>query len=431
MLKSASVSRCGCMTSTNTSLQERRSRAIPRGLATATPFFISRAQNAEVWDVEERRLIDFASGIAVLNTGHCHSLIKAAAVAQLDRYAHAAFQVIGYEPYVELCERLNQLAPVKAPAKSILFSTGAEAVENAIKIARAATRRNAVIAFSGAFHGRSLFALSLTGKTNPYKNGFGILPGDVYRLPFPGTPQGITVEQSLAALEQIFRNDVPPERVAAIILEPVQGEGGFHPIPADLLHALRELCDKQGILLIADEIQTGFARTGKMFALEHYGVKADLLVVAKALGGGFPLSGVIGNATVMDAPEPGGLGGTYAGSPVACAAALAVLETIQTEGLCRRADELGVRARTKLQSLVGNSRFLPIGNIRGLGAMIAFDVLDTAGAAPVIKRAHTSGLIVLSCGMRTESIRLLFPLTASTALVDEGLELLAGALARN
>lgn len=386
--------------------------------------------NAEIWDADGRRLIDFASGIAVLNVGHSQPQVKAAVAAQLECYAHAAFQVMGYEPYVELCERLNQLAPVKAPAKSILFSTGAEAVENAIKIARAATGRNAVIAFNGAFHGRSLFALSLTGKTHPYKNGFGILPGDVYRLPFPGKPLGDTVAQTLAALDQLFCNDVAPQRVAAIILEPVQGEGGFHPVPQELLRALREICDQHGILLIADEIQTGFARTGKMFALEHYGVRADLLVVAKALGGGFPLSGVIGNAAVMDAPEPGGLGGTYAGSPVACAAALAVLDVIQAQDLCRRAEELGTHAKHKLQALSADSSVLPIGNIRGLGAMIGFDVLDPAGASPVVKRAHALGLVVLSCGMRAESIRLLFPLTASTALVDEGMGLLARALAK-
>ena len=419
------------MTSNNATLQERRLRAIPRGLATATPYFIARASNAEIWDVDGRRLIDFASGIAVLNTGHCQTDIHAAVTAQLENYGHAAFQVMGYEPYVALCERLNALAPVKGPAKSILFSTGAEAVENAIKISRAATGRNAVIAFSGAFHGRSLFALSLTGKTTPYKNGFGVLPGDVYRLPFPGAHLSVSVEQSLAALDQLFRNDVPPQRVAAIILEPVQGEGGFHPAPAELLPALRKLCDQHGILLIADEIQTGFARTGRMFALEHYGVRADLLVVAKALGGGFPLSGVIGNATVMDAAEPGGLGGTFGGSPVACAAGLAVLDLIRSQDLCTRADSLGTHARRGLEALRADSSLLPIGNIRGLGAMIGFDVLDATGAVPVVKRAHALGLVVLSCGMRSESIRLLFPLTADDALIDEGLALLARALAKS
>jgi len=418
------------MPSSNASLLERRNRAIPRGIATATPYFIARADNAEVWDADGRRLIDFASGIAVLNAGHCQPEIKAAVAAQLDRYAHAAFQVMSYAPYVELCERLNLLAPVKAPVKSILFSTGAEAVENAIKIARAATQRNAVIAFSGAFHGRSLFALSLTGKTHPYKKGFGILPGDVYRLPFPGTPSGVTVAQTLFALEQLFQNDVPPQRVAAIIIEPVQGEGGFHPAPAALLRALRDVCDEHGILFIADEIQTGFGRTGRMFALEHYGVKADLMTVAKALGGGFPLSGVIGSASVMDAPEPGGLGGTYAGSPISCAAGLAVLDVIESQSLCQRADSLGALVKRRLEALSCDSTRLPIGHIRGLGAMIAFDVLDPQGAMPVVKRAHALGLIVLSCGMRSESVRLLFPLTASADLVEEGMEILARALAR-
>lgn len=418
------------MPDTNASLLERRTRSIPRGISTATPYFITRASNAEMWDADGRRLIDFASGIAVLNTGHCQPRIKAAVAAQLDCYAHAAFQVMGYAPYIELCERLNALAPVKEPAKSILFSTGAEAVENAVKIARAATGRNAVVAFSGAFHGRSLFALALTGKTRPYKKGFGILPGDVYRLPFPGVPGGATTAQTLAVLEQLFQNDVPPERVAAIILEPIQGEGGFHPAPTDFLRALRELCDEHGILLIADEIQTGFARTGRMFALDHHGVKADLMVVAKALGGGFPLSGVIGNAAVMDAPEPGGLGGTYAGSPIACAAGLAVLEVIESQDLCRRAEELGALATLHLERIRADASCLPIGNVRGLGAMIGFDVLDPAGAVGVIKKAHALGLVVLSCGMRSESIRLLFPLTARAELVEEGMTILARALTR-
>jgi 4-aminobutyrate aminotransferase / (S)-3-amino-2-methylpropionate transaminase / 5-aminovalerate transaminase len=421
---------------TNAALGERRARAVPRGVATATPFFIQRAENAEVWDVEGRRLIDFATGIAVLNTGHRHPAVVEAVERQLQLYTHAAFQVMAYEPYVALAERLNAIAPVRGPAKTILFSTGAEAIENAIKIARVATKRSAIVAFSGAFHGRTLMALSLTGKSAPYKTGFGALPGDVYRVPFPIAHYGVSVQDSLRALDYVFRTDAAPDRVAAIVIEPVQGEGGFHPAPRELLTALRELCDTHGILLVGDEIQTGFARTGRMFALEHANVRADLLVAAKSLAGGLPLSAVIGNATIMDAPEPGGLGGTYAGSPLACAAALAVLDVIQRERLADRANELGDLARVRLAAMARQSDLQPIGHVRGLGSMIGFDMLArrdadevlVAGAGPVTKRAHELGLVVLTCGTQGESIRLLFPLTASDEIVEEGLDLLAKAL---
>jgi 4-aminobutyrate aminotransferase/(S)-3-amino-2-methylpropionate transaminase len=421
---------------TNAALAERRARAVPRGVATATSFFIQRAENAQIWDVEDRRLIDFATGIAVLNTGHRHPAVVEAVERQLQLYTHAAFQVMAYEPYIALAERLNVIAPVRGPAKTILFSTGAEAIENAIKIARVATRRSAIVAFSGAFHGRTLMALSLTGKSAPYKTGFGALPGDVYRVPFPIAHYGVSVQDSLRALDYVFRTDAAPDRVAAIVIEPVQGEGGFHPAPRELLTALRELCDTHGILLIVDEIQTGFARTGRMFALEHANVSADLLVAAKSLAGGLPLSAVIGNATIMDAPEPGGLGGTYAGSPLACAAALAVLDVIERERLIDRANELGDLARVRLAAMARQSDLQPIGHVRGLGAMIGFDILArrdadevlVAGSGPVTKRAHELGLIVLTCGTQGESIRLLFPLTASDDIVEEGLDLLAKAL---
>lgn len=422
--------------SKSTDLANRRMHAVPRGVATASPYFIDRAENGEVWDVEGRRLVDFASGIAVLNTGHRHPKVIAAVEAQLRRFTHAAFQVTAYEPYIELAERLNAIAPVRGPAKTLLFTTGAEAVENAVKIARAATQRPAVIAFGGAFHGRTLFALALTGKTIPYKAGMGPLPGDVYRVPFPTAYHGIDVADSLAAIDAVFKNDVPADRVAAIILEPIQGEGGFHPAPRELLVALRELCDRHGILLIVDEIQTGFARTGKMFALEHSGVQADLLVMAKSLAGGLPLSGVTGTANIMDAPPPGGLGGTYGGSPLACAAALAVLEVIREEHLIERAVHLGLHARQQLESWTRRNDLMPIGNIRGLGSMLGFDVVTQPGSHEVVpgggttlaKRCHEEGLLILSCGTQSEAVRLLFPLTASDALVDEGLQLLARAL---
>jgi 4-aminobutyrate aminotransferase/(S)-3-amino-2-methylpropionate transaminase len=425
--------------SRNARLIERRQRAVPRGVATATPFFIERAENAEIWDADGRRYVDFASGIAVVNTGHRHPAIVAAMQRQLERYTHSAFQVMAYEPYVELAERLNAIVPVPRPAKTILFSTGAEAVENTVKIARAATGRSAVIAFSGGFHGRTFMAMSLTGKTAPYKLGFGDLPGPVYRVPFPIPHFGVSVEDSLEALQSVFRTDAAAKSVAAIIIEPVQGEGGFHPAPGELLVALREICDANGMLLIADEVQTGFARTGRMFALEHSGVSADLVVMAKSLAGGVPLAAVSGRAEVMDAPEPGGLGGTYAGSPVACASALAVLEVIEREQLIAKANQLGELARTRLQAMAQRTDLQPIGHIRGLGSMIGFDILAKrgadevlpGGAGPVTQKAHQGGLLILTCGTLGESIRLLFPLTAAPKLVEEGLNILESALQKS
>lgn len=421
---------------TNSALLARRSAAVPRGVSTATPIFADRAENAELWDVEGRRYVDFAGGIAVLNTGHRHPRVIAAVEAQLQRYTHTAFQVSAYEPYVALAERLNALAPIEGPAKTILFTTGAEAAENAVKIARAATGRSAVIAFTGGFHGRTMLTMALTGKALPYKRLFGPLPGEIFHAPFPIAHYGITVEQSLKALDFIFKADVEPERVAAIILEPVQGEGGFHQAPPEFMQALRGLCDRHGILLIDDEIQAGFGRTGRMFGIEHTGVKPDLITVAKSLAGGFPLAGVIGRADVMDAAEPGGLGGTYAGSPVACAAALAVLDVMEEEQLLVRAAQLGARTRARLETFVGRNDLRPIAGIRGPGAMVAFDLVashgahepDGAAAKAVTAKALDGGLILLSCGVYGETIRLLFPLTVSDDLLDEGLGLLEDAL---
>ena len=421
----------------NASLLQRRSNAIPRGVGTAMPIFAARARNAELWDVEGRRFIDFAAGIAVLNVGHCHPRVIEAARSQLEAFTHTAFQVAAYESYIALAERLNALAPIKGALRTILFSTGAEAVENAIKIARKATGRSAVIAFSGGFHGRSFMAMALTGKTAPYKRGFGPMPGGVFHVPFPVSHQGITVEHSLKALQQIFKADVAADEVAAIIIEPVQGEGGFHVAPPDVLQALRKLCDEHGIVLIADEVQSGFARTGKLFGIEHSGVQPDLITVAKSLGGGFPLSGVIGRSEVMDAVDPGGLGGTYAGSPVACAAALAVLDVIEDEGLSARAQVLGESVARQLQAFAARKDLRPIGHIRALGSMIAFDLLaargieevDPATTQAVIKRAHALGLILLGCGAQGEAIRILFPLTIGDDVLAEGMALLEQALA--
>ena len=421
--------------STNSALLERRQAAVPRGVSTATPVFIDHAENSEIWDVEGRRYIDFAGGIAVLNTGHRHPRVMAAARAQMERFTHAAFQVTAYEPYIALAERLNDLAPVEGPAKTIFFTTGAEAVENAVKIARAATGRTAVIAFTGAFHGRTMLTMAMTGKVAPYKRSFGPLPAEVYHLPFPIEHYGSTVEDSLRALEYLFKADVEPERVAAIILEPVQGEGGFHPASAELLTALRAICDQHGILLISDEVQAGFGRTGKMFGIEHAGVKPDLITIAKSLAGGFPLSGVIGRADVMDAAAPGGLGGTYAGSPPACAAALAVLDVIAEEGLLERAVALGDRARARIEAFSTRNDLAPISAPRGPGSMIAFDLVASRGgreprgeAATLAAKALNKGLLLLSCGIYGETIRLLYPLTIPEAQFDEGLDLLEDAL---
>lgn len=421
----------------NASLLQRRSAALPRGLGTAMPIFAARARNAELWDVEGRRFIDFAAGIAVLNVGHCHPRVIAAAHAQLDQFTHTAFQVTAYESYVALAERLNALAPIKGAAKTILFSTGAEAVENAIKISRKATGRSAVIAFSGGFHGRSFMAMALTGKTAPYKRGFGPMPAGVFHAPFPVSHQGVEVEHSLKALDQIFKADVAADDVAAIIIEPVQGEGGFHAAPPALLQALRRICDEHGIILIADEVQTGFARTGKLFGIEHSGVQPDLITVAKSLAGGFPLSAVIGRAELMDAVDPGGLGGTYAGSPLACVAALAVLDVIEDEGLSTRAQVLGESVTRQLHAFAKREDLRPIGHIRALGSMIAFDLLaardsnevDPTATQAVMKKAHALGLILLGCGAYGEAIRLLFPLTIEDELLAEGMALLDQALA--
>lgn len=419
----------------NNDLQTRRVAAIPRGIATAYPKFVARAEGSEIWDVEGKRYVDFAGGIAVLNTGHRHPKVIGAVKKQLDAYTHTAFQILPYEPYIAVCERLVEMAPIDN-AKAILFSTGAEAVENAIKIARAATGRPGVIAFSGGFHGRTTLTMALTGKVAPYKTKFGIAPAGIFHVPFPVPQHGTSVEDSLKALDYLFRADIGPENVAAIIIEPVQGEGGFHSAPKELLEKLRAICDAHGIMLIADEIQTGFARTGKMFGIEHSGVSPDLMTVAKSLAGGFPLSGVIGRADIMEAAEPGGLGGTYAGSPVSCAAALAVMDVIAEEGLVERANTIGAAMKARLEQIALRNDVVPFMAVRGPGAMIAFDIVNnTADAQPdatatkrVTQAALEAGLILLSCGVHGNTIRLLNPLTITDALLEEGMDLLEQAL---
>jgi len=355
---------------------------------------------------------------------------------QLEKVTHTAFQVLGYEPYVALAERLNALAPFDGPAKTILFSTGAEAVENAVKIARAATGRSAIIAFTGGFHGRTMMTMALTGKVHPYKGAFGPMPGDVFHAPFPIARYGVDVDMTLNVLTHMFKADVDPKKVAAFILEPVQGEGGFHATPPELMTALRALCDEHGILLIADEVQSGFGRTGKMFAAEHYDARPDLMTVAKSLAGGLPLSGVIGRAEVMDVVEPGGLGGTYSGSPIACAAALAVIDVIEAEGLLERSRTLGARARERLGGMADDASLAPIDAVRGLGSMVAFDLVTVRGGSepdPVAAKRTTAralerGLILLSCGVSGETVRLLYPLTIPDAQFEDGLNILEDAL---
>jgi 4-aminobutyrate aminotransferase / (S)-3-amino-2-methylpropionate transaminase / 5-aminovalerate transaminase len=420
----------------NSQLMKRREAAVPRGVGNAHPVFTAHAENAELWDVEGKRYIDFAGGIAVLNTGHRHPKVMAAVAEQLSHFTHTCFQVTPYETYIALAERLNALAPIDGPAKTIFFTTGAEALVISIKIARAATGRSGVITFAGGYHGRTLLTMAMTGKVLPYKKKFAPLPAEVFHVPFPHAPFGVTVQDSLRAIDMLFRADIEPERTAAIVLEPVQGEGGFIQAPTELLEGLRKICDRHGILLIVDEVQTGFARTGKMFGVEHSGVKPDLMTVAKSLAGGFPLSAVIGKAAIMDAAEPGGLGGTYAGFPVACAAALAVLDVIEEEKLVERANHIGARLKSRLEAISRRNDAVPIAAIRGPGAMVAFDVVATRGTdepdpettKKVLAKAREHGLILLSCGVFANAIRLLMPLTASDALIDEGLDVLEKAL---
>jgi 4-aminobutyrate aminotransferase/(S)-3-amino-2-methylpropionate transaminase len=422
--------------STNAEIFARREAAVPRGIGHSTPISAQRALNAEVWDVEGKRYVDFAGGIAVLNTGHCNPHVMAAVREQMERFTHTCFQVLLYEPYVTLAERLNKLAPIDGAVKTALFTTGAEATENAIKMARAATGRAGVIAFTGGFHGRTALTMTMTGKVLPYKKGFGAAIPEVWHVPFPAPQLDVTVEESLKYLGFLFKADIDPARVAAIIIEPVQGEGGFHQAPAELMRALRKICDQHGIVLIADEVQTGYGRTGKMFAMEHYDVKPDLICVAKSLAGGFPLSGVIGKAAIMDAADPGGLGGTYAGNPLAVAAANAVLDVFEKEKLVDRANVIGEHIVSRLKKMQQRNDLLPMAGVRAVGAMIAFDIVkERGGEVPdaemtkkVTQRAADEGLILLSCGTNFNTIRILVPLTAEDATIDEGLDKLERAL---
>jgi 4-aminobutyrate aminotransferase / (S)-3-amino-2-methylpropionate transaminase / 5-aminovalerate transaminase len=422
--------------STNRELQTRRQAAVPRGVSSATAIFAAKAENAELWDAEGKRYIDFAGGIGVLNSGHRHPKVLAAIKRQLECFTHSAFQVAPYEVYVALAEKLNQLAPCRGPNKTVFLTTGAEAIENAVKIARAATKRPAVIAFTGGFHGRTIMTLALTGKVDPYKKGFGPFPGEVYHVPYPNRIHSVEPEQALQSIEALFKADIEPTQVAAMVIEPVQGEGGFYVAPFEFLRELRRICDQHGILFIADEIQCGFGRTGRMFALEYSGVQADLVAMAKSLAAGLPLSAVVGRTTVMDAVDPGGLGGTYGGNPIACAAALAVLEVFAEEKLVERSAKIGERITLHLNKLAVNNRFSCIGEVRGLGAMVAIELVEDRAsnkpAAALTKRwaeiCAKNGLILLTCGVYGNVARILVPLTASETLIDEGLGILEQSL---
>ncbi|AJE46256.1 4-aminobutyrate--2-oxoglutarate transaminase [Celeribacter indicus] len=416
----------------NAGLETRRKAALARGVGVLTDHYAVSARNAEIRDADGNRLIDFAAGIAVLNTGHRHPKVMAAVRAQLDAFTHTCHQVVPYESYVRLAERLNALAPGDFAKKALFVTTGAEALENAVKIARAATGRSAVITFDGGFHGRTFMTMSMTGKVAPYKLGFGPMAADVFHAPFPNALHGISVEDSLRALEALFKADVDPARVAAIVFEPVQGEGGFNPAPKDFVTRLRALCDAHGIVMVADEVQTGFARTGTLFAMEAHGVAPDLTTMAKSLGGGLPISAVVGRAELMDAAAPGGLGGTYGGNPLGIAAANAVLDVIEEEDLCARATALGSVLKARLRAM--QAAFLPeLAEVRGPGFMIAAEFMDEAGTplpelAEAIRRAALDrGLLLLTCGVHGNVIRFLAPLTIEDDVFAEALDILEAA----
>ena len=420
----------------NKEWQTRKEDAVARGQGNIAPVYVERAQGSELWDVEGNRYIDFGTGIAVCSAGHCHPKITAAVAEQLDRFSHTCVMVTPYDSSVRLAEKLNELAPGPSKKKSIFVTTGAEAIENAVKIARAHTGRRGVIAFNGGFHGRTMLAMGLTGKITPYKNLFGPFPAEIYHAPFPIEYHGVSVADALKGVDNLFQADIAASDVAAIIVEPVQGEGGFYPAPVEFLQALRALCDEHGIVLVVDEIQTGFARTGKMFCSEYADIEADLMTVAKGMANGFPIAAVVGKTDIMDAPLPGGLGGTYAGSPLGCVAGLAMIDVIEEENLVDSASHVSKIFASRLEAL--QAKFpANIGHLRtSHGAMMAMELLKNGDAEQpdpdltkaLIGAAYENGLALLSCGARGNVIRFLPALNISDTLINEGMDILASCL---
>jgi 4-aminobutyrate aminotransferase/(S)-3-amino-2-methylpropionate transaminase len=407
---------------------ERKHRVVADPLSIYAPVVVESGQGATITDVDGNTFVDFTGGVGCLNVGHAHPRVTAAVQEQAERFLHTDFSVIPYEIYVTLAERLLALTPISGPTKAAFFNAGTEAVENAIKFARSYTKRPAVIAFEGGFHGRTLLSLSLTSKVHPYKAGLGPFAPEVYRVPFPNDYRGPDARAALDALRHAFDVQVPAEQVAAIVIEPVQGEGGFVVCPRDYMSGLRAICDEHGIVLVVDEVQTGVARTGKFFAIEHYGVEPDLITVAKSIAAGLPLSGVLGRAEIMDAPPDSAIGGTYVGNPVAQAAAMAVLDVVEDEGLCERAAVLGERIRSRMTGW--QARFEQIGDVRGVGAMLAIELVHDRGtkapapdlATDVVEAAMAHGLLLLKAGVYSNVIRVLLPLVIAEAELDEGLD---------
>jgi len=413
---------------------ERKARVVADPLSITIPIVIAEGRGATITDVDGNTFIDFTGGVGCLNVGHSHPRVVEAAQQQLERFSHTDFTVVPYEVYIDLAERLTELAPIRGPAKAAFFNAGTEAVENAIKFARAYTKRPAVLCFEGAFHGRTLLSMTMTSKTHPYKAGLGPFAPEVYRVPFAGEYRGPSTAEALATLERAFTTQVAAEHVAAIVIEPVQGEGGFVVAPQEFLSGIRRLCDRHGIVLVVDEVQTGFGRTGKLFAIEHYDVEPDLIVVAKSIAAGLPLSGVLGKAEIMDAPGDSAIGGTYVGNPVAQAAALAVLDVFDEEGVLERAAQIGETMRQRM--LAWQERFPAIGDVRGLGAMLAIELVrdrETKEPAPelatgVVEAAAERGLLLLKAGIYSNCIRVLCPLVLSDAELDEALAVWEDAL---
>lgn len=413
---------------------ERKQRVVADPLSIAVPVVVDHGHGSTLTDVDGNTFIDFTGGVGCLNVGHSHERVVAAVQRQVERFSHTDFTIVPYEVYVELAERLTGLAPISGPVKAAFFNAGTEAVENAVKFARSYTKRPAVIVFEGAFHGRTLLSLSMTSKTHPYKAGLGPFAPEVYRAPFPQAYRGPSTREALAALERALVTQVAAESVAALVLEPVQGEGGFVVAPPEFLEGARRICDDNGIVLVVDEVQSGFGRTGRMWAIEHYGIEPDLMTVAKSIAAGLPLSGVIGRAEIMDAPPDSAIGGTYVGNPVAQAAALAVLDVFEDEGLLERAEAMGETMRSRMQGW--QERFPAVGDVRGLGAMLALELVhDRASKDPapelasaVVEAAAERGLLLLKSGIYSSCIRVLAPLVISDAELDEALQVWEQAL---